>query len=363
AGIIGITTALKIQERGEYDVSIIAETFPTDEKTIKYTSHWAGAHHVMAITGDPQQQKLEKETFEIMWDLSRPGGEAEGCFLRAPQTEYYNFDPNFSRYDLSFMPDFRHLSPDDRPNIPDLKAAVSMTAININVPVYLPYLFSRFLARGGTVVRGTVQHVDQVLEGGLSAFTRKRTCDGFNEASIDALVVCAGMGTRTLGGVEDQSVYPVRGQTVLLHAPWVKAGMSLVPSSAGSGTYVIPRRNGDVIVGGTRDANDWYPIPRPETTTDILRRGLALCPELASPLVREEREPSIEDLRSILLEEGCGLRPARKGGIRLETEWFEVPRTKECKIPVIHNYGHGGFGFQTSWGSASAALQLLGEAL
>ena len=40
-----------------------------------------------------------------MWDLSQPGGEAEGCFLRAPQTEYYNFDPDFSRYDLSFMPD------------------------------------------------------------------------------------------------------------------------------------------------------------------------------------------------------------------------------------------------------------------
>lgn len=55
--------------------------------------------------------------------------------------------------------------------------------------------------------------------------------------------------------------------------------------------------------------------------------------------MREEREPSIEDLRSILLEEGCGLRPARKGGIRLETEWFEVPRTKQRKIPVIHNYG------------------------
>ena len=141
---------------------------------------------------------------------------------------------------------FRHLSPDDRPDIPDLKAAVSMTAININVPVYLPYLFSHFLAQGGTIVRGTVQHVNQVLEGGISAFTRKHTREGFNEAAIDALVVCAGMGTRTLGGVEDQSVYPVRGQTVLLHAPWVKAGMSLVPSSAGSGTYVIPRRNGDV---------------------------------------------------------------------------------------------------------------------
>ena len=33
--------------------------------------------------------ELERETFDIMWEMSTPGGEAERCFLRAPQTEYY----------------------------------------------------------------------------------------------------------------------------------------------------------------------------------------------------------------------------------------------------------------------------------
>jgi len=40
-GVIGLTTALRIQEKCGYTVSIVAEIFPTDPKSIKYTSHWA----------------------------------------------------------------------------------------------------------------------------------------------------------------------------------------------------------------------------------------------------------------------------------------------------------------------------------
>ena len=40
SGVIGLTTALRILEKG-YQVEIIAEVIPTDPKTIKYTSHWA----------------------------------------------------------------------------------------------------------------------------------------------------------------------------------------------------------------------------------------------------------------------------------------------------------------------------------
>ena len=41
-----------------------------------------------------------------MWEMSKPGGEGEGCFLRAPQTEYYTAkegDPDL----LSFSPNVR----------------------------------------------------------------------------------------------------------------------------------------------------------------------------------------------------------------------------------------------------------------
>jgi hypothetical protein len=43
-GVIGLTTALKLQEEG-YQVTIIAEIFPTDPKSPKYTSQWAVSTH------------------------------------------------------------------------------------------------------------------------------------------------------------------------------------------------------------------------------------------------------------------------------------------------------------------------------
>lgn len=154
----------------------------------------------------------------------------------------------------------------------DAVSAVSFSTLNINTPAYLPYLLARFLSHGGRIVRASVQHISQVLEGGLEAFTEGK----FKVRPVDALIICAGLGARTLGGVEDKDVYPVRGQTVLLRAPWIEEGRSFVVES-GAKTYIIPRRGGtvghllscpvrisvifpptQVIVGGTRVADDWY---------------------------------------------------------------------------------------------------------
>jgi hypothetical protein len=53
---VGLTTALKIQEKGDYQVTIVAETFPSDPKNIRYTSPWAGAHHVSSAGKDVRLQ-------------------------------------------------------------------------------------------------------------------------------------------------------------------------------------------------------------------------------------------------------------------------------------------------------------------
>jgi hypothetical protein len=41
AGVVGLTTALKIQLQGNYVVTIISEVMPSDPGSIKYTSRWA----------------------------------------------------------------------------------------------------------------------------------------------------------------------------------------------------------------------------------------------------------------------------------------------------------------------------------
>ncbi|KAJ7722839.1 D-aspartate oxidase [Mycena metata] len=353
AGVIGLTTAIKLQEKG-YEVTIVAEIWPTDSErpSANYTSHWAGGHHCTAAESeDRRQQKMDTETFKVFWEMSEPGHPAEKCFIRTPQHEHYFEDLGHPR-GLETMPDFK-LMPKSA-LILDAVFGISFTAISFDPPMYLKYLYERFLTAGGKLVHGSVQHIKQVVEGGSAIF------EGKPPAPPAAVLVCPGLGARTLGGVEDKTVTSVRGQTVVLHAPWVKFGATRRKIENEFISYVIPRHNGNIVLGGTLNVDDWYPLPREETKIAIMEKALALWPEIAPPEARKDRVPTIEDLYPILVEEGLGLRPHREDGIRIESQWVE---TNGVKAPVVFHYGHGAYGFESSWGSASMAVDLMEEVL
>ncbi|TFY61572.1 hypothetical protein EVJ58_g4426 [Rhodofomes roseus] len=320
AGVVGLTTAITIQEQGGYNVTIVAETWPSDPKTVKYTSFWAGASHGVYRGPDENLRKVRQDTFKVMWELSAPGGPAEACFHRTTEHAFY-YD-GLGQY-ADDMPNLKRI-PESELRL-GAKAGYSFSSYVIDPPVYLNYLLSRFIARGGHIVRG----------------------DG---------------AAHQPGGVEDAEVYPNRGQNVIVHAPWVRDAMSLSSPEPTIDTYVFPRRNGDVVLGTVRVPHDWYPVARPETTTQILERCLALCPELAPPEIRAQRAPTIDDLRPLIVEETCGLRPMHVGGIRMEVNWIDG-RERESKIPMLLNYGYGPSGYEPSWGSAKAALEMLEGAL
>ncbi|KAH9835404.1 D-amino-acid oxidase [Rhodofomes roseus] len=351
AGVVGLTTAVMIQEKGRYDVTIIAERFPTDPKSIDYCSAWAGGHHVSFANGDERMQKIDSATFDKMWELSEPGADAEHCFLRIKETQFF-YDGRDGHY--NWYPDYEVLPQGSLVGVPGAETGCTFKTLTFDAPKYVAYLLARFLSRGGTIVRGRVSHVSQIAEGGVDLFSRGVA----STRPVDAIVVCTGLGASTLGGVEDKAVYPVRGQVLLIKAPWIRFGKTASHNEDGLWTYVIPRRNGEVIIGGTKLENDWYPAGRPDTTEDILQRCLAFCPELALPEIRAQRAPTVDDLRAQILEVGVGLRPARKGGLRLETEWLNTPKP-DVKIPLVFNYGHSGSGFQSSWGSAAIAVELM----
>jgi len=330
-------------------VAILAQHLPGDPKDAYYSSCWAGAHHVTVAGTDPRQKRLDIETFETMWKLSEPGGDTEGMFMRLPQTEYYRHKRR-SPDALELMPGFRELKPEEL--VPGAESGLTYNTVNTDVPKFLDWLYFRFLSKGGQIFRATVQHIQQVLEGGVGAFdtTKKpRTPDG--------VIVCTGLGARFLGGVEDTNVYPTRGQVLLIRAPWVKNCMSMSGGPGRVWTYMIPRRSGDVIIGGTMGVDDWYPLPRPETSRDIIERVLAMTQEIAPPAIRRDRKATVEDILPLILEEGCGFRPSRTGGIRLESEIMIEKEGKE--VIVVHNYGHSGYGYLSCFGSASMALELL----
>ncbi|KAJ6617117.1 D-amino-acid oxidase [Mycena sp. CBHHK59/15] len=354
SGVIGLTTAIKLQEKGGYQVTILAEIFPGDPPTPKYTSHWAGGHHCTAAESDDlRQQKMDTETHRVFWEFSQPGHPAEKAFIRTPQYEHY-FDDEAMPRGLETMPDFKVLP--QSALIPGAVFGIGFTAISFDPPVYLDYLHKRFLAAGGKLVRGFVQHIKQVVEGGPEIFADREAV----AAPPDAVVVCAGLGVRSMGGVEDKSVISVRGQTIVLRAPWVGYGSTRRKIEDEYITYVIPRHNGNVVLGGTLNVDDWYPLPRPETKRAIMEKALALWPDIAPPEVRKERAPTVEDLIPLIVEEGLGLRPHRDAGIRIDVEWVEA---HGAKAPVVFHYGHGSFGFESSWGSASMAVELLEKTL
>lgn len=76
-----------------------------------------------------------------------------------------------------------------------------------------------------------------------------------------------------------------------------------------------------------------------------MKRCVEVCPKLTGG-------KGIEHLD--IIRHGVGLRPAREGGARIEKE-------KINGIWVVHNYGHGGAGYQSSYGCASAAVELVNQ--
>lgn len=79
-----------------------------------------------------------------------------------------------------------------------------------------------------------------------------------------------------------------------------------------------------------------------------MSRAISLCPTLT------EGKQGIEHLS--IIRHGVGLRPFRKIGTR-------IAREKILGLPVVHNYGHGGFGYQSSYGCANVVKRLVEEAL
>ncbi|KAG8778443.1 hypothetical protein FRC12_024981 [Ceratobasidium sp. 428] len=284
-----------------------------------------------------------------MWKMSEPGHPASGCFMRLHQTEIFVKQSSNVYSSYVFMPHHKLID-----NEAEDRVTVEFETVTIDTSAYLPYLLSVFLSNGGKIARARVGHISQVAQG---SFTSSKP------GSEDLVAVCTGIGTRSLGGVDDHNVFPVRGQTVLIRAPWVTFGIS--EKTPDHISYIIPRRSGDVVLGGTYGIEDWYPHARLETIDEIIRRGLALSPLIAPPESRENgRTPTVEDVKSIMIESGCGLRPARRGGVRLErgnVNYLEGER--EVSTPVVYNYGHGGQGYQSSWGTAEVAVQIVEKAL
>ncbi|KAK4504533.1 hypothetical protein PRZ48_005449 [Zasmidium cellare] len=327
---------------------------------IEYASPWAGAdfNPFMARRPDAstEERRMAEEFERVSWPelakLASDVPEAGVAFRRliryrrrkdatTPPSEW--IEPCWGIHE---MPDFRMLEENELPE--GIDAGMSVTSVCINVPIYLPWLVSQLLKSHVVFRRAIVEDLPDVADLHHSGHTA-------------ALIVnCTGLGSLRLGGVKDTRLFPVRGQiAVVRNAPlenqhptmYSISGTDDGPEEA---SYIMHRpAAGGCIIGGCRQKNNWESQPDPSLAIRILTRAIELDPTLVP------KGKGIEALS--VVRHTVGLRPQREGGIRLERD---VIGTKDGrKVDVVHNYGHGGGGYEKSYGAAKAVVRLVEEAL
>jgi D-amino-acid oxidase len=229
------------------------------------------------------------------------------------------------------VPDFRVLPKSQLP--PDSNSGTAFTSVCINTAIYLPYLASQCLKNGAVLRREILTHISEAANlhhSGLKA---------------DVVVNCTGLLASRLGGVMDKDVIPVRGQIVVVrNDPGVMVATSGTDDGDDEVCYIMQRAaGGGTVLGGTYQKGNWESQPDPNQALRIMKRAVEICPALT-------RGKGIEALS--VIRHGVGLRPLRLNGVRIAKE-------KIGPAWVVHNYGHGGWGYQGSYGCSERVLELV----
>ncbi|KAK0153084.1 D-aspartate oxidase [Merluccius polli] len=321
AGVIGLSTAVVLAEALPLcRVTVVADQFSPDTTS-------DGAAGILLIAQFPdipveRQTRWFKDSFDHLLAIAQSDQAPDagvmltsGCqiFREVPAQKV----PFWSELVLGF----RLLTERELKRFPQHCFGQAFTTLKCECEWYLPWLEKRFRKAGGEVQHRTVNDLREL--GG----------------SCDIIVNCSGLRAKALAG--DEQVYPVRGQVLKVRAPWIS---HFIRDGDGK-TYIYPGVH-SVTVGGTRQEGDRRHEVDPTDSESILRRCGLLEPSLAKGKV---------------LAEWVGLRPGRRNP-RVEREALAMEGGGH-RVPLVHNYGHGGAGVALSWGTALDTLGLVKQCL
>lgn len=222
------------------------------------------------------------------------------------------------------------------PNI-GLVDAYRHIAPMVDTDVYMQWLLAQVRIAGIEVRQGKIGPDLRANEDALK-----------QQYGVDAIVNCAGLGSRDLSG---EGMYPLRGAVIRLvndgsRMPKLTQAYCVSHDNVTSDqeiVFIVPRGKDRIVLGAIAEADEW--------DTDIglhnyepIRRIYERCTEFLPVLKDAEIDP-IEPVR-------VGLRPFRKGNVRLE---------EEAGTSILHNYGHGGAGVTFSWGCAIEAADRVAQ--
>ncbi|MCB1839638.1 MAG: FAD-binding oxidoreductase [Alphaproteobacteria bacterium] len=305
-GITGLTTALALQEAG-CAVSIFSR-----DPFEKMTSYAAGAiSYPYAIEESARMQEWYRKNDEVVYSLmDDPAAGIVWAYWKK-----CTLDPNFEIPAMYMgLREARVIGEEECPL--DYKKGVEAKLLLMHVGRYYPFLKARFERAGGMFILRDIKNFGEL------------------EKDYDLIVNATGVYAHKF--VDDEAVYPMRGQVVIIKNPGINFHFATFEGK----NYFYPRID-EILIGGSAEVGEWDLTPNDALTQEILGWAAKLDPLLKNPEIINVR---------------VGLRPMRPQ-VRLERD------ENSCAVPVIHNYGQGGAGYTVAWGCAFAARDLaLGQA-
>ncbi|KAF2816285.1 FAD dependent oxidoreductase [Mytilinidion resinicola] len=334
AGVLGLTSTLVLSKHANFKITVVAKHMPGDYD-IEYASPWAGANYLPVGEPGTELCRYERDTWAELDRLVKNVPEAgihhqpTVLYKRAKDASSVmsQKDPWFK----NTVADFRIIPSSECPA--GCEYGTAFTSVCINTAIYLPWLLGQCVKNGVVFKRSILSHISDA-----AALHHSGT-----PASIT--INCTGLSAGKLGGVMDPTVFPGRGQIVLVrNEPGVMGGLSGTDDAADEITYVMQRAvGGGTILGGCLQKDVWESQPDPNLAVRIMKRCVEFYPELTNG-------KGIEALS--VIRHGVGLRPMRRDGLRVEKEKIEGNW-------VVHCYGHAGQGYQSSYGSVAEVERLV----
>ena len=145
--------------------------------------------------------------------------------------------------------------------------------------------------RGGRLLRSAV-HAVEVPVGPGARGVRRVHLDGGGRVEGRWLVLATGVGTRPIDGLPAvcrPPVRPVRGDIVRLRGDPAEPVVTRVVRAQVEGrrVYLVPRGNGEVVVGATSEEGGYRTETRAGGLHDLLHDALAVVPDLGELAVAE----------------------------------------------------------------------------
>ncbi|KAG0684139.1 hypothetical protein C6P40_003117 [Pichia californica] len=351
AGIIGLTVAHELLKDESNQVTIIAQQFPTDfEFATPYTSPIAGANWCsFAELNDKFTQEIDKNSYlkfqELIKNVPQANVTARKDITYIPINKFKTIYkgvkvlPWFAYGDMKKIIGFRELNPSEY-DTSLFAYAYEYNGMVIRTGYYMTYLINEMWKMSGDVETSTSRF--SMRRATIKSLSEAYTYHQHGRAEI--VINCTGLLAKNLLDIESEEkekLYPVRGVVFVAENTTGMKTLSVVdiydPEYPEEKLYFMPRREGELIMGGVFQVNN--------DTKDIdptfIHRLLSRCKKYLS-------QHNWENIKIIRTQ--FGYRPFRKGGYRIER-----------KGNIVHVYGFGAGGFQSSWGAAAKSVELVKE--